>query len=468
MDLNLNFTKEENTIFDFIKENSHKCCNIEFRYTPLNRNNFKDFQNIKECKLCLLSIACKKSNLEMCKLLVHNIKFKTFESSFHICPLHISCDNGNFEICKFLIQNGASVNTHDRKKDFPLNLAVSNGNFEICKLLIENEANVNQTFYGRTLLYIASVEGYYKICKLLLENGANVNKIVGNRNNAEDRTTALHMSIETRHLDISKLLIENGADLKIKDSDSYTPLELYVKNDNINEIEFAKFLIEKGAEINQKIGYIHEFDGNILNLAYRTDSQDFYSFLLKNGYDINQSCDNGDTMLHYAASYKYKKMSEFLIKNGANVNQKNLQGLTPLHFCCSCISFFPNPERSKSNFEIHKLLLENGVDINLKTKNGHTAIQLSLVSKEFDISRSLIERENEIIKILFFGHKRDPNCLFYEYNFPWSVLRHIINYSGYSYKNYLDRVRTGILFLFEEEDLNEKYSIANKKTKIEK
>ena len=451
-------------LIDFIEKNSYKCCNIGISQIHIKRN-IRNIQDIKECKLCLLYIACEEENLEMCKLLLQKFKYKKFEDLYHVCSLRISCEKGNFEICKLLIENGAKPDEYDSIGNFPFAVVVSCGNIKLCNLFVKNVRNINQKYRGRTLLFIACERGHIEICKLLLENGADVNLISGR---GVEQSTALHISIEFKYFEISKLLIEYGANINIKDGCKLTPLELCVKNNYVNDIEFVKFLIEKGANINLPAFHFYEFSYNIINLAYKADSQDLYDFLIKFGYDVNQfDGENKSTILHHASFQKYTKMCNFLIKNGANVNQENLQKRTALHYCCT-YPIINIPKSSESNFEIYKLLLENGADINIKTVYESTPISLALESNQFNIYNSLIKHEDEIIEIFFLGHKKDPNCFIYEFNFPWSILKRILYYSGYSYRNYLDRIRTGGGFLCEKEyNLNEQCSIENKKIKIE-
>lgn len=82
-------------------------------------------------------------------------------------------------------------------------------------------------------------------------------------------------------------------------------------------------------------------------------------------------------------------MVKSLIKNGANVNEKDQDGNTPLiasvrngsslllHFCFEgkVIAFWIYLGRS----DIAKLLIENGANVNVKDRDGNTALVLAVV-----------------------------------------------------------------------------------------
>ena len=74
--------------------------------------------------------------------------------------------------------------------------------------------------------------------------------------------------------------------------------------------------------------------------------------LIKNGADVNERNEYGDTPLFYTLNMD---IAELLIKSGANVNERNYHGQTPLH-----TSFFIGQI---------EFLLNHGAHIN--TKDGH-------------------------------------------------------------------------------------------------
>ncbi len=101
--------------------------------------------------------------------------------------------------------------------------------------------------------------------------------------------------------------------------------------------------------------------------------------LIKKGVSVNsKSNDDGNTGLHWAASFGWKEMAELLISNGADVNLKNMEGNTPLHWASG-----------QGKTEIVKILISNGADINIKGKSNWTPLRWAESMGHKDISQIL-------------------------------------------------------------------------------
>ena len=88
---------------------------------------------------------------------------------------------------------------------------------------------------------------------------------------------------------------------------------------------------------------------------------------------------DGATASTYAVNYKQKEMAEFLIKNGANVNSTCSNLKTPLHF-----ALVLNHE------EFVLLLLQNGASLNAKDLDKRTPIEGSLMKKQMGLFKTMI------------------------------------------------------------------------------
>ena len=397
---------------NFIKKNTHKCCNEYIKSIYSTR-----LRDVKECKHCLLYFMCEENNFELCKLFLKKYKLKKFKGcSKYLSHLNISCANENFEICELLIENGADVNARFSDKKTPLGIACQCGNFKICKLLIEKGADTNLKSVKEPPLIIASLNGNFEICKLLLENKADVNQV---RKDIEE--SSLHASIHRHNFNICRLLLKYGADVNQIKRFGDTPLSICVNDksqNNSKSIEIFKLLIKNGADVN--------YSGRECNEYQRVKP-----------------------LLQLAISRRNVEKCQILIENGVNVNEKLFIDYKNLEF--SYLSY----ACQLGDFEICKLLIENGADITQGTREEKfldpndqksviierkSPLLISLNHKQSDIIDLLIKHERKIIQIIFLGHKKDPNCLIYEYNFPWSILKIILFFSGYSYTFYLEGI----------------------------
>ena len=87
--------------------------------------------------------------------------------------------------------------------------------------------------------------------------------------------------------------------------------------------------------------------------------------LIQHGANVNDTLENGYSMLMYAASFGSYDVLACLLKHGANVKQtRKIDGMTPLMFA----AFNGQPEKVK-------LLLDSGADKKVKDKNGKTALE---------------------------------------------------------------------------------------------
>jgi ankyrin repeat protein len=130
-------------------------------------------------------------------------------------PLFNACTK---DIAQLLISHGADVNKADYKLRTPLHLIY---NVSILKLLIDNKADINaKTNDGSTPLHYH--HGNIKALRLLIKNGADVN------DKNRSLSTVLHRANSTK---IIKFLIDKGANLNQVDNSGVTPLDMIYKED---------------------------------------------------------------------------------------------------------------------------------------------------------------------------------------------------------------------------------------------
>jgi ankyrin repeat protein len=116
-----------------------------------------------------------------------------------------------------LVERGTSLNGHDPKEFCPLASAVIRGNPEIVRLLLEKGADVN----GR-----------------MTPEQEKVNY------------APLTMACNRRQWECGRILLEHGADPNIRDENDYTPLMMM--QDEEQDLEFARLLIARGADVNAR------------------------------------------------------------------------------------------------------------------------------------------------------------------------------------------------------------------------
>ena len=105
-------------------------------------------------------------------------------------------------------------------------------------------------------------------------------------------------------------------------------------------------------------------DNPFLNFkALKNVSAEEIKALIDQGYDVNETDDNGFTILHVMVNAKRKDIVALLIKAGADVNAVKTRGGSALHDAAY-----------KNHPEIAQLLIDAGADIEAKNRHGETPL----------------------------------------------------------------------------------------------
>ena len=219
---------------------------------------------MKECMIpkewldedCHVYLTSKLGHLEVLKEV---LKFgasvnKCFNSQWRtrdrlISPLHAAAEMGHTEIVKILVAHGAKVNAavvEGEPDDTPLHRAAKHGHLEIVKILLENGADVNANMEGYTPLFLATMHSTsVEVVEYLLKCGANPNLTDDQKSTLLHQICELHNfhrinlkaneedDFETPKLDFIPILIAYGADLKARNKQNLSVLDIAVTANNI-------------------------------------------------------------------------------------------------------------------------------------------------------------------------------------------------------------------------------------------
>ena len=278
-------------------------------------------------------------------------------------PLFYGVRHGKKEIVEFLLSKGVDINARNSKGNTPLQQAILN--------------------------YVMPYDiNFLESIKFLIDKGVNINDkdIKG--------STILHLAASGGSKELVEFLLSKEMDINARDSKGNTPLQLailnYVMTYDINFLESVKFLINKGANINNKningVTALHQVAG-----ATGTGcvSPELLEILINKGADINAIDIDGKTALHYASGSGTPDLTtvpdnytvEFLVNKGADINVKDNYGRTALHYSAEI----------GTSSQLVKFLLSKGLDINAKDKEGKTPLTIAKEHQNNDIVELLIK-----------------------------------------------------------------------------
>lgn len=138
-----------------------------------------------------------------------------------------------------------------------------------------------------------------------------------------------------------------------------------------NYVNCVKLLIEHSADLE----IINDNGENALMCASKEGNIDIVDLLIKSKVSLDTQDKHGETALIMASRQSHNLIVEYLINNGADLNIQSQFGISALMVT--------------SNYNITKLLVSGGIDLDLKNDNGNTALFLAV--NDYDIVELLIK-----------------------------------------------------------------------------
>lgn len=175
--------------------------------------------------------------------------------------------------------------------------------------------------------------------------------------------TPLLLAVKTSinfHLGIVETLIKNGADVNVKDSRGFTPLECVLLDshvfagysNNVVKLHVAKVLLNNGAIVD-----INTVNGmKVANKIINSKNIDAVKIMFKNNKDVRDKISSDDcNWLAMAINNHDHELVKLLLDYGASVTTKDAHGNTPLHLAIATGNwsivrlFFPEQTKLVNN-----------------------------------------------------------------------------------------------------------------------
>jgi len=252
-------------------------------------------------------------------------------------------EKNNLEITKMLVKYGAKVNERTPKLITPLSNAVRNRNMEMIKFLVENNANVNSSLQGGAIIRMCIFRKHDEAAIYLAENGARLtelstlnhtiiheaasrselstlqyfyNKFPRIHDKTDRMETPLFSACRWGNYENAKFLLEKGAEVNIYNCEEESPLVTALMNGNI---KLVNLLLEHGASLVLNYNKIQE------TLFNRIQNREVIELLINNGININVK--NGDGTYKALGNFvRYYENIQFLNKY-VDIMEPNLEEL---------------------------------------------------------------------------------------------------------------------------------------------
>lgn len=301
------------------------------------------------------------------------------------------------EIAEILIKQGANLNEKfEEGSSTPMSLAILNGYDLLVQLMLDRKADANTVILGiydgcmpqaineyfpdricgpdhYSLLQLAIKEKQPHIVRILLDHGADPHYV------SKLRYRPIHLAIRHQQPETLLMLLNRGADPNATDLWGYAPLHYAAfLPPEANPLQYAELLMERNANVNQKIdGPIGKFGP--LHLAAFNGHVDLVQALIRRSALVDLEDGQGCTPLWCAVNGRFESRDIIrgLIQGGANPNRinrfemvgppPNLYFYTPLTLAIL-----------RNKLEAARAILENHGNPNQMDGNGETPLLVAV------------------------------------------------------------------------------------------
>jgi ankyrin repeat protein len=292
-------------------------------------------------------------------------------------PLSEAVTSGSAAMVDTLLKAGADAKTLTTDDgETVLMTAARAGNTDVVRLLLDRGADVNarETYKGQTALMWAAAERHPAVVKLLLDRGADWKVRSFDRETKVPRLsaassispiarggfTALSFAAREGDIESARVMLDGGVDVNYGDIDNTSALVVSIMN---KQYTFAKYLIDRGADVNLAGGYGRTALYAIVDMR----NEDYSALPNRKGEDPLPSLDIVSALLARSANVNLALTANLPGRSGMDAGDTTLgAGTTPLMRAARA-----------GDAAVTRLLLARGADATLVTKDGNTALMFA-------------------------------------------------------------------------------------------
>ncbi len=297
----------------------------------------------------------------------------------------------NLNKIKGLIEQGIDFNFVDDKQRSPFMSALLSQHRKMALLLLPHVRELNRPDVNHDYpIHIATSYGYQKIAEMLLNNNVDIN--------VTDSLGNTPLILATRHDDAAliDLLLSHGADSQIRNKKNQTAPQI-AKTLNLRNAmaafrqngiklpsskqNFAKTDLKTFQARIAKTDNIYK-GWPLINIASLLGEYNIVDQLIKQGVNLGQTDNDGNTALHRAASKGRLKIVKLLIANKIRINVVNKKRQTPLWIAAA-----------QGKFKVVKYLLGRHADTSILSRNHHSPLEIAIINHHPSTARLLANKK---------------------------------------------------------------------------
>ena len=334
--------------------------------------------------------AVYRDDLEMADALIAagaNIKLANREGA---TPLYLASLRGSAPMIEKLLKNGADVNDRGPGGETPLMLVARTGNLDALRLLLDHNADVNakDKLRGTTALMWATDQLHPDAVKLLIEHGASVSAAteIDTRNSRNNLANTVTQRLKSSFGVLGQRSGSNGTrpppDAAAAPKGEAAPKTSAPTHEPIVASAGGAVVPAKALPATQPNGEdevvsffrrpAKKDGGGLTPLSYaaRENCMECAKFLVEAGADVNQRTFYGWTPLLVATQNRHYQLAKYLLEHGANPNTPNNGGWTPLYLATDNRNIesgdYPVRAPDMDHLDFIKLLIAKGANVNAR------------------------------------------------------------------------------------------------------
>jgi len=269
----------------------------------------------------------------------------------------------NFRLVEYFLSKGASLDDKDYDGNGIFEYATKGGEISFLKTLKQKGVQIGENTMIFASQGLRRKKNTLETYKFLESIGVQVNIV-----NKKGKNPLHAISYNSKDLAIYKYFIDKGVEVDLEDNEKNSP---FMNAANSNSIEIVEFLLKHIQNINSK----NKKGLSSLAMAVKKNSSEMVEFLINNGADINTKDKEGNTLsYHLINNFRENKKGVFeeklsiLEKHGFNINKIQNGGNSLLQIATE-----------KNNLKLLKRLSIYNIDVNIKNKEGLSAIQIAVM-----------------------------------------------------------------------------------------